>query len=191
MTNAAKRVTTPGVVALQPGAACELRRGTAALVTLMPRLRWLEQQTVGRSGRADPSRRRMRSTQRCTNESRPTPWLRTTSTAWPITADPDRAISAPSSVCVHEGVDVDPLEHRVEVDLGDDLIEVEAVDDGLQVDPGDEVVEVRRGQHGVDVDPGEQAVDVHPLQQQIDVELVEHLVQVDAGPAAPAGRPGP
>ena len=179
MTNEHEARHDAGVVPLQPGRAAELERGV--VVGHARRLLAVGRAGGGPLGPDEASRRRMRSTHRCTKESRPTPWLRTTSMVWPITADPERAISAPISVRSTRA----SMSTRCRTALTSTLATIWSMSSrstiGLQVDPGDELVEVGVGEHGVDVDAGQDPVDVHPFEEQIDVELVEQLVEVDAG----------
>ena len=89
----------------------------------------------------------MRSTQRWTNESRPTPALRAesiTSLATPALGTGDDRAELGS---LDERIDIDAFDDRVDVDPFHDPIEVEAGDDGVHVQLRQQHVE----QHDDDV----------------------------------------
>ena len=86
------------------------------------------------------------------------------------------------------GVDVDPVDDRVQVDVLDQRVEVEpgqqAVDVGLrqhgiEIDPVDDAVEVETVDHLLHIDPFDNALDVDALGDRLDVDPLHHPVDVD------------
>ena len=93
---------------------------------------------------------------------------------------------APSSVRSTKRFHVHSLQHRVQVDLGDDLVHVEPADQGVDVDLGQECVhqrddhfEVELRQHPTQVDAIDDQPDVDPLDQGVEVEALDHRLDID------------
>ena len=124
----------------------------------------------GPVGRVEPRRRKRRSVQPCSIPSRPTPALRTTSTA---------SLATPRAGAGDDGPDLGALDDRVDVHLGDDGVQVDPRDDLADIDPFEQGVQVELLDDGVDQRPDDRRVET--ADDVGDVDAVEHLLDVDAG----------